>query len=115
IYMSFVGTAVFMTLGAFTPNQWAALTYITLSVFFLGMNFTAYWTLPIDIGPKSAGTISSIMNTSGTVAGIAAPSITGILVVALDDWKYVLFLGAAVALLGALLARFMISSKRVLD
>ncbi|KKB37852.1 MFS transporter [Bacillus thermotolerans] len=115
IYISFLGTAIFMALGAYTPNEWAALAYITLSVTCLGINFTMFWTLPIDIGPKSAGTLSGIMNTSGTVAGIIAPALTGFLIVLFGSWQYVLFLGAALALMGALLTRFMISAKQVLD
>ncbi|BCJ85696.1 MFS transporter [Effusibacillus dendaii] len=115
IYVSFLGTAVFMALGAYTPNEWAALTYITLSVTFLGVNFAMFWTLPIDIGPKSAGTLSGVMNTSGTIAGIIAPALTGFLIVTLGSWQYVLFLGAALALVGAVLTRFMISANRVLD
>lgn len=115
IYISFLGTAVFMALGAYTPNEWAALAYITLSVTFLGINFAMFWTLPIDIGPKSAGTLSGVMNTSGTIAGIIAPTLTGFLIVTLGSWQYVLFLGAALALIGAVLTRFMISANRVLD
>jgi ACS family glucarate transporter-like MFS transporter len=115
IYISFLGTAVFMALGAYTPNQWAALVYITLSVTFLGINFAMFWTLPIDIGPKSAGTVSGIMNTSGTLAGIVAPALTGSLVVSLGNWQDVLFIGAALALIGAFLTRFMISANRVLE
>ncbi|MFD2682422.1 MFS transporter [Bacillus seohaeanensis] len=115
MYISFLGTAIFMALGAYTPNEWAALAYITLSVTCLGINFTMFWTLPIDIGPKSAGTLSGIMNTSGTVAGIIAPALTGFLIVFMGSWQYVLFLGAALALVGAILTKFMISAKQVLD
>lgn len=115
IYISFLGTGVFMALGAYTPNEWVALAYITLSVTFLGMNFSTFWTLPIDIGPKSAGTLSGIMNTSGTVAGIIAPALTGALVVAFGSWEFVLFTGAALAILGAILTRAMISAKQVLE
>jgi sugar phosphate permease len=115
MYISFAGTAIFMALGAYTPNEWAALAYITLSVTCLGINFTMFWTLPIDIGPKSAGTLSGIMNTSGTIAGIIAPSLTGFLIVSFGSWQYVLFLGAALALIGAILTRFMVSANRVLD
>lgn len=115
IYISFLGTAIFMALGAYTPNEWAALAYITLSVTFLGLNFTMFWTLPIDIGPKSAGTLSGIMNTSGTVAGIIAPALTGFLIVSLGSWQWVLFIGAALALMGAILTRFMISANQVLE
>ncbi|HHY66610.1 MAG TPA: MFS transporter [Alicyclobacillus sp.] len=115
VYVSFLGTAIFMALGAYTPNQWMALLYITLSVTCLGINFAMFWTLPIDIGPKSAGTVSGIMNTSGTIAGIVAPALTGFLIVSLGSWQYVLFVGAALALIGAVLTRFMISADRVLD
>jgi sugar phosphate permease len=115
IYVSFIGTAIFMALGAYTPNEWMALAYITLSVTFLGINFAMFWTLPIDIGPKSAGTLSGIMNTSGTIAGIIAPALTGFLIVSLGSWQYVLFIGAILALVGAVLTKFMISAKRVLD
>ncbi|MFK9090494.1 MFS transporter [Bacillus salipaludis] len=115
MYISFLGTAIFMALGAYTPNEWAALAYITLSVTCLGINFTMFWTLPIDIGPKTAGTLSGIMNTSGTVAGIIAPALTGFLIVSLGSWQYVLFLGAALALIGAILTRFMVSANQVLD
>ncbi|MEH7382864.1 MFS transporter [Bacillus sp. JJ1533] len=115
IYISFIGTGVFMALGAYTPNEWVALAYITLSVTFLGMNFSSFWTLPIDIGPKSAGTLSGIMNTSGTVAGIIAPTLTGVLIVAFGSWEFVLFTGAGLAILGALLTRVMISAKQVLE
>lgn len=115
IYISFLGTGIFMALGAYTPNEWVALAYITLSVTFLGMNFSMFWTLPIDIGPKSSGTLSGIMNTSGTIAGIIAPTLTGALIVALGSWQFVLFIGAALAILGAILTRLMISAKQVLE
>jgi ACS family glucarate transporter-like MFS transporter len=115
IYISFLGTGIFMALGAYTPNEWVALAYITLSVTFLGMNFSSFWTLPIDIGPKSAGTLSAIMNTSGTVASLVAPALTGALIVAFGSWEFVLFTGAALAVLGAILTRLMISAKQVLE
>ncbi len=96
MYAAFGGSGLFMYLGAMAATGEMAILWITLSVSCVSMNFSSFWALPIDIGPKSAGLISGLMNTFGTIAGIIAPIVTGWIVATSGNWQ--LALGVAVTL-----------------
>lgn len=78
------------------------------------MNFSSFWALPIDLGPKSAGLISGLMNTSGTLAGIIAPLLTGWLV-ATGSWKTALDVAVGLAIVGIVICALFISAEQVVD
>ncbi|MGP8051141.1 MAG: MFS transporter [Desulfobaccales bacterium] len=112
---AFGGSGLFMFLGSQAASGGMAVVWITLSVSFLSMNFSSFWALPIDLGPKSAGLISGLMNTSGTVAGIIAPLLTGWLVAVTGSWIAALDVAVGLAILGIVICALFISAEQVVD
>lgn len=98
------GCGIFLVLGAHTPDAYTAITYISASMGFLTLNYGAFWSTPIDISSKDGGVISGLMNTSGNIAGIFAPTITGLLVTYYNNkFENAMYFGAALALVGILI------------
>lgn len=113
IYISFLGSAIFLYFGAHAASPIMAVAFITICVSFVGLNFAPFWALPVDISPRNAGLISGLMNTSGTAAGIAAPMITGFVVSMTGSWVYALTVAIGCSLVGILIATFLISAKPI--
>ena len=63
-----------------------------------------YWVLSVDMAPGHAGVFSSIMNTSGNVAGIVASALTGWIIATFADWNLAIVLGSVITLLGVVVA-----------
>jgi MFS family permease len=73
------------------------------------------WTFPQDLAPKgTAGTLGGVMNTSGALASIASPAITGY-VAQYFGFQSALALGGAITFVGILFTVFMLTSLRPLE
>jgi MFS family permease len=73
------------------------------------------WTIPQDLAPEgSAGTFGGVMNTSGALASIASPAITGF-VAQYFGFQAALALGGAITFVGILFVIFMLTSLRPLE
>lgn len=92
------GVCLFM--GAKVPNAGTAIALISISMGFLTLTQGGFFSMPMVFAPKNAGTIVGLYGFIGTMAGISAPVVTGMVVDSLG-YNYALFLGAAMALLGA--------------
>ena len=77
---------------------------ITISSAARSLSTPIYWALSVDMAPRHAGTLSSIMNTAGNVAGIAASALTGWIVGTYGEWNLSIYLAAAITLLGVIIA-----------
>lgn len=115
LYTSFAGSAIFLYFGAHAASPMLAVLFITICVSFVGMNFAPFWALPVDIAPRNAGFVSGLMNTSGTVAGIIAPMLTGFVVNTTGSWIYALSVAMGCSLVGIVVAMFLISAKPVTE
>lgn len=115
MYTAFGGGALFLYLGSLAATGEMAVLWITLSVSCLSMNFSSFWALPIDLGPKSAGLISGLMNTFGTFAGITAPIVTGWIVATTKSWEFALGVAVGLAVVGVLVCALFISGEQVVD
>ena len=58
-------------------NAGVAVGLITLTISLSGMNFPAFWSLPMDMNVRKAGLITGMMNTGSALASIVAPGVTG--------------------------------------
>lgn len=115
MYTAFGGSALFLYLGANAATGELAVLWITLSVSFLAMNFSSFWSLPIDLGPKNAGLISGLMNTFGTAAGITAPIVTGWIVATTGNWLYALGVAMGLAVIGIFVCAIFVTGEQVVD
>ncbi|MCR6546387.1 MFS transporter [Dehalobacterium formicoaceticum] len=92
------GCALFV--GAQASSAGMAIVLIAASMGFLTLTQGGFFSMPIIFAPRNAGKIVGLYGFIGTFAGISAPLLTG-LVVDSYGYNYALFLGAGMALLGA--------------
>lgn len=85
-------------------DPYVILAVITLSSAARSISTPIYWALSVDMAPRHAGILSSIMNTAGNVAGVAASALTGWIVGSYGDWNLAIYLGAATTVLGVVIA-----------
>lgn len=101
IYIGLIGTGLFTVLEALAPTPALAVLGVAIALGFTGLCFSPYWALPIDYSPGSPGLVSGVLNTWGSVAGIVAPAVTGVLVTVTGSWNIALFVSAGSTILGA--------------
>lgn len=94
-------------------NVCAAVLLLILSSSARALATPVYWTLSVDMSPRHAGILSSIMNTSGNVAGIVAPAATGWMVSYFSDWDAAILVTSAITVLGGVIGGVMIRSEEI--
>jgi len=88
--------------GAQANNANMAIGLIAASMGCLTITQGGFFSIPIIFAPKNAGTIVGMYGFIGTMAGISAPLVTG-MVVDSYGYSYALFLGSSMAILGAII------------
>ncbi len=102
IYAGAPAMAVCLWLATQARNAEVAVGLITVTISLAGMNFPAFWSLPMDMNVRKAGFITGMMNTGSALASIVAPGVTGY-VAMWFGWTAALGLGSILALLSAIL------------
>ncbi|CAF0792094.1 unnamed protein product [Brachionus calyciflorus] len=99
----FIAQAIFMFAMTLTYNPTLLIIFVTLSIGFGGMPWSAFGVNHLDIGAGYANAIMSITNTFATLAGIISPTLTGYLIEGKikSEWNAVFIISAVVFLLGA--------------
>ncbi len=101
LYTGMAASGVFLSALLWVATPGAALAAIVLSAAARAVATPAYWTLSIQMAPRRAGLLSSLMNTSGNLAGIAAPALSGVLVARAGGWGWAIGIAALVSVAGA--------------
>jgi len=101
LYTGMAASGVFLSALLWVATPGAALAAIVLSAAARSVATPAYWTLSIQMAPRRAGLLSSLMNTSGNLAGIAAPALSGVLVARAGGWGWAIGIAALVSVAGA--------------
>ena len=100
-----VAGGIALIFGAQAENAATAVFLIAASMGFLTLTQGGFFSIPIIFAPKNVGTIVGMYGFIGTMAGIMAPIITGIVVDAMG-YNMALFFGSGFAIAGALLMFF---------
>ena len=66
------------------------------------LGLVAFWSIPIELDARFAGSIASIMNFGGNFGGFFSPMVAGFLVVRTGDWAVPFYTAALACFLGAL-------------
>jgi MFS family permease len=109
--MAVSGALLLALIGAHGATS--ALIWLTLSSAARSLATPTYWTLSMDMAPRHAGVLSSIMNTSGNAAGVLAPALTGALLAQTGSWTPAIAIAGGVSLLGAVLAGATVQASEV--
>lgn len=102
IYLGAPAMAASLWLATQVGNAEAAVGLITVTILLAGLNFPAFWSLPMDMNLQKAGLITGMMNTGSALAAIVAPGVTGY-VAMWFGWTAALGLGSVLALLSAVI------------
>jgi MFS transporter, ACS family, D-galactonate transporter len=94
------GATVFTVAGAYTPADFWAVAFLTLSVASVSFSTAAVNSMPIDVAPPHiVSSLVSLQNFGGNVGGSFAPLVTGMLISPTGDFTLPLLVAAGVALI----------------
>ena len=93
--VGFIGAGGFIMLAINIPDPEVGIWVFALAVFFLELTVGVSWAVALDIGDEYAGSVSAVMNTTGSIGQTVSAAGTGYLVAAFS-W------GAAFSVLGVL-------------
>lgn len=95
--------AVCVALAGTVTSVAAAVTLMTVSVFFMYLTGNTYWAIILDTVEKArVGGVSGFVHLIANLAGIVAPAVTGYMVQATGTFTSAFVLTGAIAVLGAL-------------
>lgn len=95
-----------LIMGSSAENIGTAIAYISASNGFLCLTMGGFFSIPIVFSRKNAGKIVGFNGIWGTSAGVLAPIVTGLIIDMTGVYTYGLYLGAGVALVGAVVMLF---------
>lgn len=94
-----LGATVSTIAGAYTPDTFLAVTFLTCSVASVSFSTAAVNSMPIDVAPPHVvSSLVSLQNFGGNVGGSFAPLVTSMLISAAGDFTVPLLVAAGVAL-----------------
>ena len=92
-----------VVLAGYAEKPLTAVWLLTLSVACESASTSLLWATCTDVAPPSiAGTLAGLMNTAGALAGILAPTVTGLLVKFTGNFQQALLIGSCMVVLAAL-------------
>jgi ACS family glucarate transporter-like MFS transporter len=100
LYSGMGFSGLFLLSVIWAQNAYLAVFLITLSAAARALSTPVYWALSVDMAPNHAGILSSIMNTSGNVAGVVASILTGWMISYFSGWDQAILMAAVINLCG---------------
>jgi MFS transporter, ACS family, glucarate transporter len=85
------------TIASPTSAVWAFAVFQLLTT----LGLVAFWSIPVEMNARLAGSIASIMNFGGNFGGFFSPMVAGFLVARTGDWSLPFYSAAAGCLIGA--------------
>ena len=92
-----------VVLAGYTTKPLAAVWLLTLSVACESASTSLLWATCTDVAPPAvAGSLAGLMNSAGALAGILAPTVTGLRVKFTGGFQQALLIGSGMVILAAL-------------
>jgi MFS family permease len=111
LILGLLGSAAFTGLAAIATSAGAAITCISLSMFFMQFGITCKWILVTAVTPQAyTASAASNQNFAGFLGGTLSPILTGFIVDTTGSFVVALAIGAAITLIGAALFQFMMTT-----
>lgn len=92
-----------LIIGSQAPTAGMAMALISASNGLLCLTMGGFYSMPMVFSRQNAGKITGLFATFATIGGICAPTVTGFIIDYFGGYEYALFVGAAVAVAGALI------------
>lgn len=97
-------SGVLLTVAALTDHPLSAALLIAAAAGLADLSMSAAWSICLDVGRDSAGTVTACMNTFGNLGGAIGPLVMGYSVQWIGSWSVPLLITALVYVLGGLFA-----------
>jgi len=95
-------SAPFLALAATLASPMHAVFAFATFQLLTTFGLVAFWSIPVEMNTRLAGSIASIMNFGGNFGGFFSPMVAGFIVQRTNDWSLPFYTAAAGCLLGAL-------------
>jgi ACS family glucarate transporter-like MFS transporter len=96
-------TGTLMLLGVLSPQPRPGALLMAVAAGTIDLYLGAAWSSAVEIGGRSGGAVSGLMNASSNCAGFASPALMGWVIQTTNNWNTVLFAGIASTFLAAYL------------
>jgi sugar phosphate permease len=94
-------SAPLLVLAAIIASPISAVFAFALFQLLTTLGLVAFWSIPVEMNTRLAGSIASIMNFGGNFGGFFSPMIAGFLVARTGDWSLPFYTAAGGCLVGA--------------
>jgi len=94
-------SAPFLALAAVIPSPLHAVFAFAMFQLLTTLGLVAFWSIPVEMNARLAGSIASIMNFGGNFGGFFSPMVAGYLVKQTGDWALPFYTAAVGCLVGA--------------
>jgi len=94
-------SAPFLALAAVIPSPIHAVFAFAVFQLLTTLGLVAFWSIPVEMNARLAGSIASIMNFGGNFGGFFSPMVAGYLVKQTGDWALPFYTAATGCLVGA--------------
>lgn len=95
-------SAPFLAIAATIESPMTAVLAFAVFMLLTTLGLVAFWSIPVEMNTRLAGSIASIMNFGGNFGGFFSPMVAGFLVEKTGDWSVPFYTAAAGCLTGAL-------------
>ncbi len=107
-------SAPFLALAATIESPFAAVVAFAVFQLLTTLGLVAFWSIPVEMNARLAGSISSIMNFGGNFGGFFSPMVAGFLVERMGgNWSFPFYTAAAGCLLGAIILGLLVPVRPI--
>jgi MFS family permease len=99
--IAIAASAPFLVLAAVIASPLSAVFAFALFQLLTTLGLVAFWSIPVEMNTRLAGSIASIMNFGGNFGGLFSPMVAGFLVARTGDWSVPFYTAAVGCLVGA--------------
>ena len=101
-------SAPFLALAAWIDSPTSAVFAFAVFQLITTLGLVAFWSIPVEMNTRFAGSIASIMNFGGNFGGFFSPMVAGYLVSQGGDWALPFYTAAVGCFLGAVVLAFFV-------
>jgi MFS family permease len=106
-------SAPFLALAAVIPSPLHAVFAFAVFQLLTTLGLVAFWSIPVEMNARLAGSIASIMNFGGNFGGFFSPMIAGYLVKQTGDWALPFYTAAVGCLVGAVVLGMLVPVRPI--
>jgi ACS family glucarate transporter-like MFS transporter len=106
-------SAPFLAIAATIESPMSAVIAFAIFMLLTTLGLVAFWSIPVEMNTRLAGSIASIMNFGGNFGGFFSPMVAGFIVGRTGDWSLPFYTAAGGCLLGAIILGFLVPVRAI--